>query len=445
MLFYCKNIIHSNQSNFMSDTITEISTRQLHDLMHTPEELIVDIRPTAAYNGWRLQGELRGGHIPGAISFPLAWTRYTFELHEFLQSKGLVPGRPVTIYGYNTEEMDRMVKILAPAGLERLKVYPHFQDEWVTDSGLPLARLAHYDKLIYPDWLHTLINGGMPPNYDGRPWVLCHTHYDHYADYEEGHIPGAVSLNTLDLESPEDWNVRSPGELMNTLLRHGIRHDTTVILYGRFSYPRNEDPFPGKRAGHLSAMRSAAILMYAGVEDVRILNGSILAWEDAGYGLSKESVIPTPAADFGVAIPAHPEYITDISKAKELLASDDGELVCVRSWEEYTGKVSGYHYIEKTGRIPGAVFGNCGSDAYHMENYRNPDLTMRSFEEVAANWAEAGIVPEKEIAFYCGTGWRGSEAFLNAWLMGWPRVSVYDGGWMEWSSDPENPVVKDER
>jgi len=24
--------------------------------------------------------------------------------------------------------------------------------------------------------------------------------------------------------------------------------------------------------------------------------------------------------------------------------------------------------------------------------------------------------------------------------MGWPRISVYDGGWFEWSSDPENPV-----
>jgi thiosulfate/3-mercaptopyruvate sulfurtransferase len=24
--------------------------------------------------------------------------------------------------------------------------------------------------------------------------------------------------------------------------------------------------------------------------------------------------------------------------------------------------------------------------------------------------------------------------------MGWPRVSVFDGGWFEWSSDPDNPV-----
>jgi 3-mercaptopyruvate sulfurtransferase SseA len=24
--------------------------------------------------------------------------------------------------------------------------------------------------------------------------------------------------------------------------------------------------------------------------------------------------------------------------------------------------------------------------------------------------------------------------------MGWPRVSVFDGGWFEWSNDPENPI-----
>jgi thiosulfate/3-mercaptopyruvate sulfurtransferase len=24
--------------------------------------------------------------------------------------------------------------------------------------------------------------------------------------------------------------------------------------------------------------------------------------------------------------------------------------------------------------------------------------------------------------------------------MGWPRVSVFDGGWFEWSNDPANPI-----
>jgi thiosulfate/3-mercaptopyruvate sulfurtransferase len=185
-------------------------------------------------------------------------------------------------------------------------------------------------------------------------------------------------------------------------------------------------------------------MLYAGVKDVKILNGGLSAWKEAGYELTTEETEAKPAKEFGAEIPGRPDIFIDTPKAKELLSSDEGELVSIRSWEEFIGNVSGYNYIEKTGRIPGAIFGNCGSDAYHMENYRNLDHTMRDFHEIEANWAENGITPDKHIAFYCGTGWRGSEAFMNAYLMGWPRVSVYDGGWFEWSNDPSNPIEKGE-
>jgi thiosulfate/3-mercaptopyruvate sulfurtransferase len=61
------------------------------------------------------------------------------------------------------------------------------------------------------------------------------------------------------------------------------------------------------------------------------------------------------------------------------------------------------------------------------------DNTMRDFNEVASRWKAVGITPDKRIAFYCGTGWRASETFFYAYLMGWPNVSIYDGGWFEWS------------
>jgi len=138
---------------------------------------------------------------------------------------------------------------------------------------------------------------------------------------------------------------------------------------------------------------------------------------------------------FGIEIPQKPEIAVDLEEAKEILASPDKNLVSVRSWKEHIGEVSGYNYIEKKGRIPGAVFADCGTDAYHMENYRNLDHTMREYHEIAANWKKIGITPDKRNAFYCGTGWRGSEAFLNAWLMGWDKAAVYDGGWFEWSSN----------
>lgn len=416
-----------------------ISTETLETRSRDDAHTILDVRPVAAYNGWPLSGEARGGHIPGARSLPLGWTRF-MDWVEVVEEKGLDPSRPLTVYGYGADEGREMAEKLARLGFRNVDVYGRFLEEWAADPDRPLARLERYRQLVHPAWLRELTEGGAPDGDGPERWVLCHAHFGNPEDYRKGHIPGAVPLDTNLLESPDTWNRRSPGELEEALLGLGIRRDTTVILYGRYSHPTYEQEAPGQSAGHLGAMRCAAILLYAGVEDVRILNGGIHAWEGAGYELTTNEAAAEPATEFGSRIPGRPELMVDLPEAKALLAAEDGELVSVRSWREFIGEWSGYHYIEKAGRIPGAVFGNCGSDAYHMENYRNFDYTTREFGEIAGKWAEVGVVPEKRIAFYCGTGWRGSEAFMNAWLMGWPRVAVYDGGWQEWSSDPSNPV-----
>jgi molybdopterin synthase sulfurtransferase len=416
-----------------------ISTDELAARAADPTHTVLDVRPLAAYNGWRLKGEARGGHVPGARSLPLEWTRF-MDWIEALERKGLDPARGVTVYGYGPDDADRMAGFLARLGYGDVATYHGFADEWAGDPARPLERLERWRQLVHPAWLQALMAGEEPEAPPANGWVLCHAHFDHPEDYARGHIPGALSLDTNTLESTETWNRRSPHELRATLGELGIRHNTTVVVYGRFSHPTYEQPEPGKSAGQLAAMRAAVILMYAGVKDVRVLNGGIHAWEDAGLELSTEPAAPTPVDDFGAEIPGRPEYFVDIPGARRLIAADDGELVSVQGWREYIGEFSGYHYIERKGRIAGAIFGNTSSDAYHMENLRNLDNTTREAGEVAGTWAEAGIVPEKHVAFYCGTGWRASEAFMNAWLMGWPRVSVYDGGWYEWSGDPENPV-----
>lgn len=424
----------------MALKVTEIDTEELIACMQDSAYSLIDIRPIAAYNGWKLKQEPRGGHIRGAKSIPLTWTRY-MDWVEVLEEKKIFKNQRVVIYGYDSEDTEQMAERLHALGFNHISVYNRFAEEWAADPDLPMDKLKRYRHLVYPEWLKQLIDGEKPDEYDGKNFVICHSHYGYPEDYRAGHIPGAVSLDTNTLESTETWNRRSPEELAETLGNLGICHDTTVVVYGRFSSPKyDEEKFPGKSAGHLGAIRCAAIMMYAGVEDVRILNGGITSWEIAGYELVTEEITPEPAGDFGAVIPVHPEYMIDTPEAKQLLSSPYGELVSVRSWEEFIGNRSGYHYIEKKGRIPGAVFGNCGSDAYHMENYRNFDHTMREYHEIAEKWRQGGITPDKQIAFYCGTGWRGSEAFMNAWLMGWQRISVYDGGWFEWSNDSNNPI-----
>jgi len=416
-----------------------ISTAELLKQVNDPQTSIIDVRPVEAYNGWKIKNETRGGHIRGARSLPLKWTNY-IDWIEIVRSKEILPKQSLIIYGYDSSESELVADRFSRSGYENIMVYNQFLDEWSARESLPMDHLQRYNQLVYPEWLKTLLDGGTPPEYSGSNFVLCHGHYRNRGAYEEGHIPGAVDLDTNTLESQETWNRRSPEELKETLEKLGITEDTTVILYGRFSFPDNNDPFPGSSAGHLGSIRAAFIMMYAGVKDVRILNGGLKSWEDAGYEVSTKEYTPVYRGEYKTAIPGCPELAVDVPEAKEIITSDQAELVSVRSWPEYIGEVSGYNYIEKKGRIPGSVFGNCGTDAYHMENYRNLDHTTREYHEVEEIWKEVGVVAEKHNAFYCGTGWRGSEAWLNAWLMGWPRVSVFDGGWFEWSNDPENPT-----
>jgi 3-mercaptopyruvate sulfurtransferase SseA len=420
----------------------DISINELEESRNQAGNVLIDVRPMAAYNGWALRQEVRSGHIDGALPFPLSWldAMDPARLIELLGNKGITPQKNVILYGYDRADAKAAAARLVELGFRSLQVFPDGLPAWAAENERPMDRLPRYRQLVYPEWLAQLLSNGTAPEHDGGSYVLAHVSFDNRNDYDQGHIAGAISLDTLFLEEPEHWNRRNPAELEQALLANGITCHTTVVLYGRNGNPSMAQEHPGRYAGEIAAMRAALLLLYAGVRDVRILDGGLNIWISSGNPITTRPAEPTPVGAFGCCIPACPDYIIDIGEAKEYLADPMSELVSMRSWPEFIGEKSGYHYIGPRGRIPGAVFGNCGSDAYHMENYRNHDNTMLCYHEIAANWSEVGILPEKRIAFYCGTGWRASEAFFYAYLLGWNRIAIYDGGWYEWSIDAGNPT-----
>ena len=419
-----------------------ISLVDLRERLTDPNFVIVDVRPTAAYNGWRLNGEARGGHVPGAVAFPVAWlaTVEEAEVQRLLHEKGVGRGRTIVVYGDGLEDASAVAARLAGLGHDDVLVAEPGFAAWAADDSLPIERLPNHEKLVHPGWVSRLIAAEDADTYPGHGFLVFHVNFGVPEEYEEGHLPGALFLDTNRLEDPADWNRRPADELHHTLRSLGISADTTVILYGRDTIGHANEKWPGRRAGQIAATRAALILAYAGVQDVRVLDGGYDRWVLEGNPVETVSGRPIPVASFGVEIPQRPDFIVDIDEAKSILAADDAALVSVRTWREHTGRTSGYNYIGPAGRIAGDVWGNCGSDAYHMQHYRNVDNTMRPYPEIAANWEEAGITPDKHVAFYCGTGWRAAETWFYAYLMGWQRIAVYDGGWFEWSADPANPI-----
>jgi thiosulfate/3-mercaptopyruvate sulfurtransferase len=249
---------------------------------------------------------------------------------------------------------------------------------------------------------------------------------DGSAAFGAGHIPHAGYLDTTWFEGPPFWNKVDDAALLKVILEHDLRADATVILYAR---------------NMLAAARVAHLLLYAGVRDVRLLDGGFDAWRRAHLPLAigMPQRFP-PAADFAGTFPAHPEYLVGLDEARAMLHCPDAVLASIRTWDEFTGKTSGYEYIPARGDIPGARWGQAGEngDVNSMNAYQYMDGTMRAPAEIEAMWRGAGITREHGVAFYCGTGWRASMAFMYAWMMGWERIAVFDGGWFEWSVRVEN-------
>ena len=208
-----------------------ISTEQLRTHLRDDDLTIVDTRPLAAYNGWRLNGEPRGGHLPGAVAFPSAWLRSVddAEIDRLLEQKRITPERRVVVNGDGLDAFAFAAR-LHSLGLRDVAVYADGFGEWSSDPSLPLERLPNFRQLVHIDWLRDVLRGARPEEAPAGRVLLFHVNFGVPEEYAERHIPGALYLDTNWLESPADWNRRTPAELDHALRSLGITAETTVIL-----------------------------------------------------------------------------------------------------------------------------------------------------------------------------------------------------------------------
>jgi thiosulfate/3-mercaptopyruvate sulfurtransferase len=362
-----------------------VSTQDLADHLDDPDVVIVDVREMAAFNGWTLHGEARGGHIPGAVAFPLSGSAGTTVpvMKRGLAAKGVTPDKTVVVYDTHRGDSTVIAAMLESWGYPRVRTYAAGLIEWAADPALPMDRLTHYDQLVPPTWLCQMLLGNhLEPGSGG---LLLDVGAGNANAYDTGHIPGALSFSTELIEQPPLWNRISDAALEETLVGYGIGYDTMVVLYGRDT---------------TAAARVASLLLYAGVEDVRLLDGGLTAWLAAGYAVETTPRHPIPIPTFGRPVPGCPHYLIDTEAVHAMLADATASLVSIRSWPEHIGAISGYAYIQPKGRIAGTVWGGAGSAPRRMDHYRNHDNTMHSYPEIAAAWRRQGLTPDHPTAFY---------------------------------------------
>jgi rhodanese-related sulfurtransferase len=174
-----------------------VSTADLGERLGDPSLVVVDVRSIAAYNGWRLQGEARGGHVPGAVAFPRTWlSRFAdADIARVLREKGVTPNRTIVVYGDGADDAGDLVPRLGRLGYEDVWVYDAGFRAWAADGRLPIERLPNYDKLVHPAWLRRLTEGERPEAYRANDYLLFHVNFGAPEEYEESHLPGALEAD----------------------------------------------------------------------------------------------------------------------------------------------------------------------------------------------------------------------------------------------------------
>ena len=410
--------------------VKTIATKELQDKLSDDSWVVVDTRINDAFNGWKLDEVERGGHIKGAVDFSANWLTVDSKdkektLDKALETKGIEKDKNIVLYDANGKDAKEVANYLSEKGYKNL--YTYNVADWAKDESLPMESYENYEMIVPATIVNDILDGKKPETFENSKNIkIVEASWGEESEaYSKGHVPTSVHINTDTVEPPPQWMLASDEESAKFANDYGFTKDDTVIVTG-----------PDVMASY----RVAVVLRYIGINDVRVLNGGNNAWTSAGYELETKSNKPVAGNDFGATIPANPDLIDTQAELKEMLKDSNNVLVDNRSWDEYIGKISGYSYHDKKGRIPGAVYGYAGTSATTLEDYRNIDNTMRNADEIKALWKDAGIDTNKHLMFMCGSGWRAAEVLTYANVMGFDNTSLYSDGWIGWSNDTSNPT-----
>ena len=265
-----------------------------------------------------------------------------------------------------------------------------------------------------------LTDAGRPPVLLDVRWALGDP--DGRQHYRAGHLPGAVYVD-LDAElaaPPSAAAGRHPlpdvADLQIAARRWGIRAGSTVIAYDDWNT--------------MAAARAWWLLRWAGVADVRLLDGGLRAWRSAGLPLETGGG-PAPApGDVVLTGGALPTLDADGTGA--LAAAATGVVLDARAGERYRGEVEPVD--PRAGHVPGAVSAPTAANLDDDGRFLPPAALRERF-------APLGVADGTPVGVYCGSGVTAAHEVAALAVAGFGAAALYPGSWSQWSADPTRPAA----
>ncbi|WP_047260246.1 sulfurtransferase [Corynebacterium uterequi] len=240
-----------------------------------------------------------------------------------------------------------------------------------------------------------------------------------YVRYSSEHIPTSFFCDPQSTLSgvPGSEAGRNPlpdtADVEEALHRWGVREGRPVVVY---------DQGPGLFAG-----RAWWVLRWAGLPDVRILNGGLAEWDRLEYpiigGPGNIAFGGDQEATFGSMPTASIDDVRNF----------DGILVDTRQPNRFAGRREGLDL--KAGHIPGAV-------NVPMEDLVDKRRVVLSPEAIRERFARVGVTSAEDVIVYSGSGLHSSYVIAAMEYAGMGVPAHFVEGWSLWAADPANPVER---
>ena len=238
------------------------------------------------------------------------------------------------------------------------------------------------------------------------------------AEYEAGHIPGAVFMdleNLVDSTSSLPNTLPQPEKFASRMQSLGLGDGSRIVIY---------DDSPWK-----TAARAWWMLRLFGAHDVAILDGGIAKWKAEGRDLAT-----------GKEVLRHRHFTvwkddSSLRSFDQMRANVDSgaeQVLDARSAARFTGEEADPRPRTHAGHIPGSK-----NLPYGM--VFNEDGTWKRGEALKKAFADAGIDLSQPLTTTCGSGITAAVLLFGAELAGAKKVALYDGSWSEWGGDPATP------
>jgi thiosulfate/3-mercaptopyruvate sulfurtransferase len=238
--------------------------------------------------------------------------------------------------------------------------------------------------------------------------------------FAAGHIPGADFLDLQGEFSDQNTKLRfmmpEVKQLESAFGRHGVGADNFLVLYS---------------IGTLMwATRFWWMLKSLGFDNVAVLDGGWDKWKAEGRAIETGAAKGYPPTKF-IAKP-RAGYFVD--KHDVLAAGGNRDTVVVNALNEQLHKGLEPSRYGRPGHIPGS----CNVSAATLV-----DPATKAFVPLAdaeQKFAAQGFSRDKRVVVYCGGGISATIDLFMLYLLGYDKLTLYDGSMGEWATDASLPI-----